>query len=95
MFFEQCLFVFQAAFIKFRACVRLRSGCDNLGLSEGGHDCHLSSIHEVISLIALSFVGYTIRRILSFLSVALNDSAQALSHVMSLDMGDGSVSGHG
>ena len=29
--------------------------------------------HEAISLIALSFVGYTIRWTLSFLSVALND----------------------
>ena len=32
-----------------------------------------------ISFIALSFVGYTVRYTLSFLRVALNDSAQALS----------------
>ena len=38
---------------------------------------YLSSIHEAISLIALPFVGYTILCTLSFLSVALKDSAQA------------------
>ena len=36
-------------------------------------------IREAISLTVLPFVGYTIRWTLSFLSVALNDSAHALS----------------
>ena len=35
--------------------------------------------YEAISLIALSLVGYTILWTLSFLSVALKDSAHALS----------------
>ena len=58
---------------------RPRRECDTLGLSEDEYDSYLSSIHEAISFIALPFVGYTIRYTLSFLSVALNDSAQALS----------------
>jgi len=52
---------------------RPRRECDTLGLSEDEYDSYLSSIHEAMSLIALSFVGYTIRWTLSFLSVALND----------------------
>ena len=55
------------------ARVRPRSGCGIPGLSEDEYGSYLSSIHEAISLIALSFVGYTIRWTLSFLSVALND----------------------
>ncbi len=57
--------------------VRPRRECDILGLSEDEIRLYLNSIHEAISFIALSFVGYTIRWTLSFLSVALNDSAHA------------------
>lgn len=78
-FSDAVCFVLQTALSSSRNSLSTSLGVRYLGLSADEYDSNLSSTHEAISLFALSFVGYTIRWTLSFLSVALNDSAHALS----------------
>ena len=52
---------------------------------------YLSSIHEAISFIVLSFVGYAIRWTLSFFNVALNNSAHALPQHTPVRSTDGRI----
>ena len=73
------VFLLRAAFVKSRISLSISFG---MRYPQGRVKANVivSQLdYEAISLIALSLVGYTIRWTLSFLSLALKDSAHALS----------------